>query len=553
MPITYYYLAGACLSFAAAIYSPGYYYTLIFFWIASSFSLVSAAYLLKNPYIFRKKQDGTIPVYIRWLFIPFLLGAQLYNAWARKNDSVQAIQKIEDNLFLACRLFPSDMVELKESGVHAILDVTAEFDGLDWSANGENLSYLSLPVLDHQSPTNQQLVQAINWVDMHVEQHGVVIHCALGRGRSVFFMAAYLLSKNKHWTIEQALEAIYGVRKTAGLNRQQLKALVKAHKSGILVTKARLALIANPVSGGGKWPEAKDDITQRLSAKYAVSIYETTAEISAKTLAEKALKQGHTILVGCGGDGTIAEVAAVLTHRRLATNSADKKATNGDLTLGIIPLGTTNALSHVLHGAGTKVFPISVCCDVILEGKTSVIDTATCNDELFLLIASVGLSQKMIESADREEKNAGGQLAYLKGLWDALCLNEAITLTITLDEQPPFTVTTTSFVVANAAPFSTILAQGGGGPDIADGLLDITWLPDETIATEQALNLTGLAASGLIGNVVEVAPNDTIEFRQGKSIMIEATSPLSYVIDGESREADKIFITIEPSSLTVLS
>lgn len=543
MPITYYYIAGACLSFAAGIYAPSYFNSLIFFWIGTSFSLVSAAYLLKRPYIFRKKQDGIIPFYIRWLFIPFLLGAQLYNAWARKNDSVPAIQKIDHNLFLACRLFPSDMVELKDKGVNAILDVTAEFDGLDWSASGENLAYLSLPVLDHQSPTTTQLVQAINWIDIHVEQHGVVIHCALGRGRSVFFMAAYLLSKNKDWSIDQALEAIHGVRKTAGLNRQQQKALAKVHKSGVLVTKARLALIANPVSGGGKWQEAKDEITQRLSVKYAVSIYETTADTSAKMLTERAIKKGHNILVGCGGDGTIAEVAAVLTN---------KLTDSSDLTLGIIPLGTTNALSHVLHGAGTKVFPLAVCCDVIIEGKTSVIDTATCNDELFLLIASLGLSHKMIESADRAEKDAGGQLAYLKGLWEAVLLDESVTLTITIDQQDPFIIATTSFVVANAAPFSTILAQGGGEPSITDGLLDITWLPSEATTTEQVLNLTDLATSGLVGGVVDVESNDNIEFRQGKSITIEADTPLSYVIDGESRQADKISINIQPSSLKVL-
>lgn len=534
MPITYYYIAGACLAFAAGIYAPGNYFTIILFWIGGSLTAVAAAYVFKRPDIFRKKQDGSIPFYIRWLFIPFLFGVQLYNTWARKNDSVPAIQKVDDNLFLACRLFPSDMPELHQHGIQAILDVTAEFDGLDWSASGENLNYLNLPVLDHQSPSTEQLTQAINWIDVQVEQHGVVVHCALGRGRSVFIVAAYLLSKNKDWTIPQALEAIHGVRKTAGLNPQQLKALKKAHQSGQLFTKQRLALIANPVSGGGKWQNAKDEIVQRLSVKYAVTIYETQLELSAKTLAKKAIAEGHPVLVGCGGDGTIAEVAAVVIE--------------ADLTLGIIPLGTTNALSHVLHGAGTKVFPISVCCDAIIAGKAKTIDTATCNDELFLLIASVGLSQKMIESADRAEKDEGGQLAYLKGLWNAVKLDESMILNITIDAEPTFQVETTSFVVANAAPFSTILAQGGGEPNIADGLLDVTWLPGDATVTEQMLNLTDLASSGLVNS----QPSSKIQFKQGKSVVIEADSSLDYVIDGESRKAEKISIQVKPNSLRVL-
>jgi diacylglycerol kinase (ATP) len=99
---------------------------------------VATAYVFQRPDIFRKKQDGSIPFYIRWLFIPFLCGVQLYNTWARKNDSVPAIQKIDNNLFLASRLFLSEMPELHQHGIKAILDVTAEFDGLDWSASGEN-------------------------------------------------------------------------------------------------------------------------------------------------------------------------------------------------------------------------------------------------------------------------------------------------------------------------------------------------------------------------------------------------------------------------------
>lgn len=535
MSIIYYYIAAACLAFTAGSYAPSYYYTVILFWIGASLATVSAAYLFKRPHIFRKKQDGTIPLYIRWVFIPFLFGVQLYNTWARKNDSVPAIQKIDNNLFLACRLFPSDMPELKRNGIKAILDVTAEFDGLDWSANGENLAYLNLPVLDHQSPLPEQLVQAINWIRAHTEGGGVVVHCALGRGRSVLIVAAYLLSKNADWTVDKALDAIHCVRKTAGLNRDQLKSLKKAHSRGLLRANNRLALIVNPVSGGGKWESTKNEIIHRLSVKYALSIYLTKADTSATMLTNQAIAEGHQLVVACGGDGTVAEVASVVI--------------NANLTLGMLPLGTTNALIHVLHGAGTKVFPIAICCDILIAGEVRTIDTATCNDQLFLLIASLGLSPKMIESADRAEKDAGGQFAYLKGLWDAIKLDESVKLHITIDQQPSFEIDTTSFVVANAAPFSTILAQGNGNPNIADGLLDVTWLPDTVSVEEKMLNLTDLTTSGLIDSQA----NSNIQFRQGKSVIIKSDSLLSYVIDGESRQADTISIKVKPSSLKVLA
>jgi diacylglycerol kinase family enzyme len=535
MAITYFYIAGACLAFVAGIYAPSYYYTIILFWIGGSLAVVSTAYVFERPDVFRKKQDGSIPFYIRWLFIPFLFGVQLYNTWARKNDSVPAIQKIDDNLFLACRLFPSDMPELKGNGIKAILDVTAEFDGLDWSATEENLHYLSVPVLDHQSPTSEQLVHAINWLNTQTREHSVVIHCALGRGRSVFVMAAYLLSIYPEWDIAKALETIHGVRNTAGLNRKQLKALEKFHASGILLKKSPLAIIANPVSGGGKWRDNKDEIIQRLSVKYVVSVFETKVDISAESLTQKAIENGHTVIVACGGDGTVSEVASLVI--------------NTDITLGVMPMGTTNALSHVLHGTGSKVYPIALCCDAIVEGKSKTIDTALCNDELVLLMASIGFGQKMIESADRKEKDIGGQFAYLKGLWNAVQLDETFNLKVKVDDEPELSIESTSLVIANAAPFTTVLAQGGGGPSISDGLLDITWLPGNTSVSEQVLNLADLALSGLSG----ADANPDIYFKQGKSVRISSCSSISYMVDGENRQADELFLSVQPASLKVLA
>lgn len=535
MAITYFYIAGACLAFVAGIYAPSYYYTILLFWVGGSLAAVSTAYVFKRPDIFRKKQDGSIPLYIRWLFIPFLFGVQLYNTWARKNDSVPAIQKIDNNLYLACRLFPSDMAELHGNGIKAILDVTAEFDGLDWSATEENLHYLNVPVLDHQSPTSEQLVHAINWLNTQTRDHSVVIHCALGRGRSVFVMAAYLLSKHPEWDIAKALETIHGVRKTAGLNRKQLKELEKFHASGILLKKSPLAIIANPVSGGGKWLDNKDEIVQRLSVKYAVSVFETKVDISAKSLTQKAIEEGTKVIVACGGDGTVSEVASLIN--------------NTNITLGVMPMGTTNALSHVLHGTGSKVYPIALCCDAIVEGKPKTIDTALCNDELVLLMASIGFGQKMIESADRKEKDLGGQFAYLKGLWNAVQLDETFNLKVKIDDDPELSIETTSLVIANAAPFTTVLAQGGGGPSISDGLLDITWLPGNTSLSDQVLNLADLALSGFSG-----APaNPDIHFRQGRSVRISSRSSLRYMIDGENRQADELFLSVQPGSLKVLA
>jgi diacylglycerol kinase family enzyme len=100
-----------------------------------------------------------------------------------------------------------------------------------------------------------------------------------------------------------------------------------------------------------------------------------------------------------GGDGTVNEVAMAIQNKKVS--------------FGILPLGTTNALSHVLYGNRVKSSPIQTACDAILANKTMQIDAATCNEHLLLLAAGIGFEQKMIAGADRTKKNELGQLAYI--------------------------------------------------------------------------------------------------------------------------------------------
>ena len=66
--------------------------------------------------------------------------------------------------------------------------------------------------------------------------------------------------------------------------------------------------------------------------------------------------------------------------------------------------------------------------------------------------------------------------AYLDGLWRAVNADVTLTIQLSLDDAEPTTLTTHSLIVANAAPFTSVLAQGDGEPNMTDGLLDITWL-----------------------------------------------------------------------------
>ncbi|MCK8135995.1 diacylglycerol kinase family protein [Pseudoalteromonas sp. 2CM28B] len=512
------------------------YFAVVFYWSALSLILVSGAYIFNLAKIFRKRENGVIPFYIRWAFVPFLLGAQIYNAYSRKHDKVPPIQKINDHLFLACRLFPSDIDTLKEYGITAILDVTCEFDGLEWSSTQENISYLNIPVLDHSVPTHSQLNQAINWIHHHIkEDRRVVVHCALGRGRSVFVMAAYLLSQDKNADVHQVLAQIKETRETANLNKHQLRHLAKRHKKGELVIKNKAVIIANPVSGTKMWQDKEHLIVARLSAYYDLEVLTTTKEIDGIELAKQAIKDKPDIIIACGGDGTVTEVASVLV--------------NTQCKLGIIPMGTANALAHVLMGISSKIIPVEQACDLIIDGQTQTIDTAYCNDELMLLLAGIGYEQSMVEKADRDSKNESGQLAYLSGFFQAFSEQKAQTLYVTLDDNQTQEVNTNSFIVANAAPFTTLLAQGGGQPDHEDGLLDINWLLPSDENTTRVLSIAELMFSSITQTHLAISSHHT----NAKKVTITADEEIKYVLDGEIKTADTLTITVDPASLNVIS
>ena len=535
MFIVKYYLIAAVFSAVLAYCSPYILLSVVLGWVSLSLLMVSSAYVFQAPGIFRKKQNGSIPWVIRWLFIPFLAGAQLYNYVARARDKVPAIQQIDDKLFLACRLFPGDIETLQRENISAVVDVTAEFGGLDWSAQSADMRYLNIPVLDHQSPKQADLIHAVHWIaNQQRAGKAVVVHCALGRGRSVLVVAAYLLCQNPELTVSEALQKIKDIRQTAALNRSQLKALIKLHRNGHLRLREPAWIIANPVSGGGKWPLHRDEIEQRFASHFQLKIVETTEQTDAGMLARQAIDEGATTLIACGGDGTLSAVAAELIDT--------------DLRLGIIPLGTANALAHALFGLKSKVIPVSAACDHIINGKAHRIDTASCNQQLILLVLGIGFEQKMIATADRGQKDEGGQLAYVRALWDAINQNAAQTLRVSFDQQPERDIEACSFIVANAAPFLTVLAQGGGEPNYRDGLLDITWLPRSEDPNQHIVSMSELMMSGLF----EDYKAQSVEYTQAKTIKISADSPIDYVVDGENFVDQQLLITINPASLNIV-
>ncbi|KFZ38547.1 hypothetical protein HR45_03735 [Shewanella mangrovi] len=538
MPLSvwYFVIAAAALALATLLPTALIWLWPLLLWLSLSFALVAGAYVLHRPAIFRKSNNGRLSKWMRWVLMPFLVSVTVYNNFARKRDAVPVVSQITPHLYLGSRLLFNDLEQLTSLGITAILDVTAEFDAIAAESLAEaGINYLNVPVLDHDVPSRIALRRAMQWLSRQQRLgHKTLVHCALGRGRSVLMVAAWLLSQDQTRSLSTVVAEIKKHRSSIRLNRQQLKMLKTLWRSDEFKAKLRLWLIVNPVSGAGKWPKNRELIEQRLNEYYDVRILETSEQQSARKLAQQALQQGADVLVAGGGDGTVTEVASVLIGTQLP--------------LGILPLGTTNALSHVLWGISAKLDPINSALDNIISGEQQRIDTAKCNGRTTLLLVGVGFEAQMIKEADREQKNQHGELAYLQGFWNSISQNRQLKLKVRADNHKPIQLNTGSLTVANGAPNTTILAQGAGYTDLRDGLLDVTWLTPNDDWGDRLFTLAELAVNGLTGSGLDIHAHHL----KVKRLRIEASKPLDYVIDGETGRARKLDIKVRPASLNVL-
>ncbi|MDV6317028.1 diacylglycerol kinase family protein [Idiomarina sp. HP20-50] len=535
--IPVYYLTGALVALFAAIVVPGWPVKLALVWCFVALAMVSSAYWMNMAGLFRKRQGGKIPWYIRWLLVPFLLGVSIYNWLARRRDNLPAWHEVASDLYVGRRLFASDVADLKAQGITAILDVTAEFDALDWASEDANVVYLNLPVLDHKAPSEHQIHEALQWIqNQHEQGRKVLVHCALGRGRSVFMVAAYMLTRTSQSELDQVMAAIQGERPVARLNSLQQRKLESFAENHKILLARKVWIVANPVSGGGKWREEKDAILEYLEPYFDVQVLETSPSKAGDVLAREALDQGAELVIAVGGDGTLTEVASVVK--------------NTDAVMAIIPMGTANSLSQALWGVSSKISPVSAACTTIIEGRCDAIDVGIVNGEPMLLCVAVGFEQQMIEKASREAKNKLGQLAYLQGLWQACNDNDVLDLSVELDDKPSENWYTSSLIVANAAPTTTLLAQGRGNPMMDDGRLDLTWIDPKKSGEQHVFSLIELLYAGLTEDNLGI----NIGHTQASSVKIRRAdgADLKYVVDGEPYSGSRLEISLEPRALKIL-
>ncbi|HEX3742016.1 MAG TPA: diacylglycerol kinase family protein [Terriglobales bacterium] len=168
----------------------------------------------------------------------------------------------------------------------------------------------------------------------------------------------------------------------------------------------KAALFYNPHSGRRKKYRLKDVESAAAILRAAgieVEVAPTRAASDAAAQVRMAVREGFDAIVACGGDGTVHDVLQGL---------AGKEA-----VLGIIPLGTANAMAHDLRlpisAEGAARALLTAVPKRIAVGKIEYRDFNNIpSSRYFTVAAGVGVDAHLFYKLNRMIKDRMGMLAY---------------------------------------------------------------------------------------------------------------------------------------------
>jgi YegS/Rv2252/BmrU family lipid kinase len=239
-------------------------------------------------------------------------------------------------------------------------------------------------------------------------------------------------------------------------------------------------VIINPESAGGATRNAWPKIASELATHFGAFTPKFTKHPGEGIeLAATAARKGTKLIIACGGDGTISEVANGIL------------SSGSDTELGILPSGTGGDFRKTLGIPARS----SEAARILREGQTRLIDagkvTFTKDDgkhesRYFLGVASFGMSADVVARVKeggpewlpaKGPKWLTGRLSFGVAMLQTALKMGPTRVVVQLDDDPAHHMTVANLCIANARYF-------GGGMKIApdaklnDGKFDVISIGD---------------------------------------------------------------------------
>lgn len=297
-------------------------------------------------------------------------------------------------------------------------------------------------------------------------------------------------------------------------------------------------VIVNPSAGRGRtgrlWPSIADRLTKQIGTfDHAF----TRKPGEATDMARRAIDQGACLVVAVGGDGTVNEAVNGFATRDGTVSQS--------CAFAALAAGTGADFVRSLSTGESLLNPDTRQID--LGRITFGVDNGQTVSRLFINIASFGLSGEVDRAvaAARTTRFLPGKAAYYLATVSALARYRFTDVRLTVDDQPPFTVSLAMAAIANGRYF-------GGGMLVApnarldSGAFEIVILRGGSRLT-MVKDLSRVYRGAHMNHPMVTA-------LRGRKIVAEPVDPHDIVpldIDGESPGCLKAEFEILPSALTL--
>jgi diacylglycerol kinase (ATP) len=300
-------------------------------------------------------------------------------------------------------------------------------------------------------------------------------------------------------------------------------------------------IVINPAAGNGKAKRAVQSLLQLIksSCDFEPNITFTKEKNDAVSITRKAIKDGASMVIAVGGDGTINEVVNGFFQ--------EGKPLNHLCELGIINCGTGGGFSRTLNNPRS----IRQQIERLVQPGSSVLDLGqiTCKDysgkivsRLFVNECQLGIGSDVASLVGKKSKIFGGTLAFGFAATALAMFMKPLKVMIGFDNEDFQEFNLIGLVVGNGT-------ECAGGMKLTphaklnDGLFDVLTINDMK-TVQRILNLSKVYSGRHI-----LSPQCNI--KRCRKLRVRSDIELSLESDGEMLGTSPFDIEILPSAIRV--
>ena len=277
----------------------------------------------------------------------------------------------------------------------------------------------------------------------------------------------------------------------------------------------RVAVVANPIRVSTDRLGAAVEGACRSRDWPAPTVRTTTVEDPGAGQAADAVTDGSDVVVVCGGDGTVREVASALAGTGVA--------------MGIVPRGTANLYARNL---GLPLGSVERALDVALDGEPHEADLGRARwgrrdgqvrEGAFVVLAGIGHDARTVELVRPALKKHTQWVAYFVPALVTLGA-PLLPMTVSCDGGPPEHHRLWCLLAGNVGriPLGIEVLPGAR---IDDGLLHLA-----AVAPTMVVGWVPIALKGLLRWPGDVTG---LDYTTATSVRVETESPLTIHVDGD--------------------